>query len=97
MPLILRITLGLVLIGRASAYKDLSSSTSNLIAVIYFTSALFLIGGFLTQGVALLVFILTGFTALKHRDVHESDILILGIALTLVITGAGVLAFDLPV
>lgn len=95
-PLILRVILGLVLIGRATAYKDLGTTSSGFISVVYFISSLFLLAGFLTQGVALLVFIITGFTALKHRDIHESDLLILGVSLVLIITGAGVLAFDLP-
>lgn len=95
-PLILRVALGAVLIGRAAAYRDLGGTHANIWAVVYFVSALFIITGFLTQGVVLLMFIITGFTTLKHREFHEADILILAASLTLLITGAGVLAFDLP-
>src|SRR3989344_2957465 len=113
--LILRIILGLVLLAHGwPKIKNLSSTAQNfagmgfkparfwgtIAAVVEFFGGLFLIFGFLTQSVALLVAIQFIVAILKVKgkqgfvNGYELDLLILGAALLLVTVGGGFYGLD---
>mgnify|MGYP000154715424 CR=1 FL=1 len=105
--LILRLTISLILISLArrqlKAYNTKSDPRLVLLIVIEVSTASLLILGAFTQ-IAALVTILIGLGLTKKRLAEAFGItdrllpgLLIGAAITLFITGAGALAFDLPI
>lgn len=104
-PLILRVFLAVYLIWRSS--KDLKNPTLNSLskfsAVVLIIAGAALFVGILTQLAAIVVIVCTLIPLLynfSRKTLDEKDIiiqkLILVIAVSLLFTGAGAAAFDLP-
>ncbi len=103
-PFLLRLILGLVFLEwRYREYKNKTSTTNTVIAVLQGIVGVFLIIGFLTQLAALVAAIILGIKligkikakAFLTNGVNYYLILFV-ISLCLLFSGAGFMAFDLP-
>ncbi|MCK4918399.1 MAG: hypothetical protein KAS02_01275 [Candidatus Pacebacteria bacterium] len=105
-PLILRLFLGIYLIkdfwGELINYKKKDFNYTRLLKILGALGGILLILGLLTQIVSLflILIIVLNIINIKNNKLKENQlslyILILGILLSLVLSGAGFLAMDMP-
>lgn len=91
-PFVLRVVLGGILFTRGVNLKGVSKP----LALFHIVSGTLFIIGLFTQVVSLLLFIIVGLHVLNRRAFDEKTLLILAISLSLLFTGAGIWAIDLP-
>ena len=98
-PLILRVALGAVLLYDARGLSR-SQKENKVFALGWLILGLAILAGFLTQAAAIVAILHIGYLYLKNKEsVFKNPIvsvLAIAILLTLLITGPGGLAFDLP-
>jgi len=96
---VIRIATGLTLVYMASKHITVSTTAVRTLGVVEGIAALLLIAGAYTQAAALagIVIVLFSLFAPSYRTLPRSTLILLAIlALSLIVTGAGPFAVDLP-
>lgn len=99
-PLVIRIIVGLASLRRASLHIKHKNVTHSVLSILFVLTGIALIVGFQTQLMAVVSAVLLILSLIPiFRNSHtskEATLILIFIVLTLVVTGAGLYAIDLP-